>query len=705
MSVTGQLSKDIRTNIAIVNTFSSALRESIAPLMTLKNEIVRTDLNFADWTGTIQKCFPNIGSLAGEMMTGADKFKVYNDLIQQGETRLKGVNDATLNWSKVVGKAPGVISANVEAMKLWQRTTAAEALEANKLTMNMNSLRISSFQYLVAMFGMQAVSKLYDKTIGTLVTSGEIWKDITGEVNDALGDLADVLAEALYPVIDVLVPIIETIADVFDSLPAPVKTFLAVAIVLGGILLQMVTSVLELIVAFYSLKALMVSLNASTVPLKTSLGSLGISILNVAGNALKLGIAVATSPLVALAKGGTAAGKGIKDAGKALKTSLGPIGSAVAGFGAMALLMLVMSPLLELLEPILDALGDAFSVAFEWLEPIIDWIANWIEENPALATSILLALVAILGFIAVKDTFMGFINGIIGGTNTVATQLPAVNKGLGSMASNILAVAGALAILVLSLGAAIWLLSQTRFTLPELIALIGTLVISLVVLGGTFLAFALIIAAAGVPLAALSPVLIPLAIILLAVGAAAFLVGAGMMLAGMGVQFAANGLLSLVSSIPQLMILVPLMFALMAAFFGLGIAAGIFAITGLISTIALLGIAIGITAIAGAIMLLAVALNMVPDWARGFIGGIASFFGGLFGAIPHLQEGGLVKTGGVAILHPAEVVTPKGGRQTATVYITGPLVSVDTVSSSSDIDKIAEAVDAKLRESYSRRTY
>jgi hypothetical protein len=277
------------------------------------------------------------------------------------------------------------------------------------------------------------------------------------------------------------------------------------------------------------------------------------------------------------------------------------------------------------------------------------------------------------------------------------------SKGLGT---ELLKVAGAIAIISLSLVPLIYAfrdflvaMVQNNITIPQVVGYLFALGGAIIFLVGVMLVLAMIAA----PLA---PALFIVALVMLMLGAAALLVGAGMYLAGLGIQFAAQGLMSMVGYIPQLAMMVPILFALASGFGLMGIAAGIFALTGLLAGGSLMVIAVGLTMVAGAIYVLAGALATIPDWARGLAGGILGFFGGVFGAIPRLQAGGLVERGGIAYLEPAEVVTPAGGgpgRQT--VYLSGPLVSVESVRSDADIDMIAKKVDEKLRESYSRRTY
>jgi hypothetical protein len=73
------------------------------------------------------------------------------------------------------------------------------------------------------------------------------------------------------------------------------------------------------------------------------------------------------------------------------------------------------------------------------------------------------------------------------------------------------------------------------------------------------------------------------------------------------------------------------------------------------------------------------------------------------GAIPTMATGGYVTKGGVAMLHPAEVVVPAGEAGRIVNYNTFHIEG--TVREEADIAKIAEAVAKKQNSEYGSRTY
>jgi len=230
----------------------------------------------------------------------------------------------------------------------------------------------------------------------------------------------------------------------------------------------------------------------------------------------------AISSQVKLTKATKKGAKQQKGLGKNIKGMATPLIGLVGGF------FLLMGAM-EHLSPIFEALGDVVDIIFEFFEPLIDLIANIIEENPALIATMLLAVIAAI--IAMKATdFIGWLKGLFSGVSQVGDKIPSLSTNTGNLAKNIIALAAAVGILMISMAGAIWILDQTSFTIPQIISLMGALTATVIALTGTFIVFGIIMAVTGVTLAPLIPVILALSAAMLGFGAAVFLASSGVAL-------------------------------------------------------------------------------------------------------------------------------------------------------------------------------
>lgn len=354
-------------------------------------------------------------------------------------------------------------------------------------------------------------------------------------------------------------------------------------------------------------------------------------------------------------------------------------------FGALLGLFLMAEPVLEILTAAFEVIGEAIEIIIAPFEDLIWQVIAFFEANPELLAGILVAIAA--AFITMKATgIVQWLKDLLGTSSTILTKTGPIRENVAGLAKDILALAAAVGILLVAVSGAVWILSQTGYTLPEIITLIGTLTIAVIILGGTFITFALLVAAAGVPLAALSPILLPLAVLLLAVGAAAFLVGAAFLLAGLGVKLACEGIASLVAYAPQV-------FNLGSALLVLGAALGLVALAALPAVIGIMALSAAIFALSLALIALTVPLAIIRA-----LGGTPAVLAAIQ-KLPSFQKGGVVTETGIAVLHEREVVTPARGRALRERYRPKepPLtVSVDVTGAGSVEEMIRRAVQASV---------
>lgn len=367
-------------------------------------------------------------------------------------------------------------------------------------------------------------------------------------------------------------------------------------------------------------------------------------------------------------------------------------------FGGLIALFFAAEPIMEIMGAIFEVVGDAIEIIIAPLEDFIWGIIEFFDAHPELLAGLLITIVTAI--IAMKATdFIGWLGGVSSSVSTVMGKAGPLKDAIGGLGTEIIKLAGAIAILVLSMSAAIWLLSQTGYTIPEIIALITSLTTSVVILGATFIAFAIIVKVIGISLAALSPILLPIALLLLALGIAAFLVGAAFALAGIGIFLAGQGLAIMVSLLPQLLILVPILFGIAAGLVAAGIAA-------FLAFGGFLALAAGVLALTTALLALTLPLGIIR--ALGGEGAVVA----AIKKLPGFEEGGYIAKGGLAVVHPKETITPAKGRarapggyipeeppMTVSVDISGAQSVEEIVKKSvqASVDQLSKTMERKYR--------
>jgi hypothetical protein len=545
-------------------------------------------------------------------------------------------------------------------------------------------------------------------------------KDIFSSIGSSIKNLVMVLGPmailflAMGPIIELLSPIFEAIGDAFETVFDSLQPVI-------DMIVDFIDNNQELVVAIL-LSIAGVVLFAKLIPGFS--GALG-----------KLGGAFGQVATGAEGVGGAVTGTG---------------DSAWKGVAALAALVLALTPLLLAINEILKTVGTfkmSLGELFGYLGTLsINIIAitgalvffvrsmSGMEADTFKAVAVLIALTGAVDILIGMFTLflsvigqagmtvpevVGFLFSMAGAIGALMAIMTGIIVILNSFSTEIVKGAAVMILMVVPI-----LMLMAGFT--AMFAALGAMGMNIWEMIGAMYAFVGAVLALFTGMAILVGVFAALAAVpfvwmgvalMYALAGAAMLAAIAFLLFSMAIQNLASAFVtvmtasvgffgSLINSIPQMAATVGIIFALGFAFLALGIAL-LVAIPGLmLGSMGIAMIAVSITLLAAAIGLLASALNNVPDWARGFVGGIGGALGGLFGAIPHLQEGGIIEKGGVAILHPAEVVTPAGDTNTrSAVYVTGPLVSVGSVRSDRDIDAIADAVDAKLNEKYSRRHY
>lgn len=143
--------------------------------------------------------------------------------------------------------------------------------------------------------------------------------------------------------------------------------------------------------------------------------------------------------------------EGVDKYGKAMKG----IGIAMGGGGLLFGLITAWEPMIELFE----AIGDAINTALEPLEPVMDSLLEWIEENPAFATA-LSALFAFL--ISALPMIMSLLGGLLGGGGVAGGSggLLASLGGVGASLGGILSAAGPVVLVIGAIIFEVWRLIE-----------------------------------------------------------------------------------------------------------------------------------------------------------------------------------------------------------------------------------------------------
>jgi hypothetical protein len=552
-------------------------------------------------------------------------------------------------------------------------------------------------------------------SIFKILAASEEWNVAMEDLNLAVGDIGDALAIGLVPIIDALLPLLEGIADLIEKnqwIVWLVVVILLVAAIgkLYGWMLQMkgmfsmmiglvIKSKTNMLSWSTSIRAGIIAWKDLVTGSKSTISYLEKkqgSILKTGENLEYTGEAALTTS-EGMDKVGKSS-KGLKKGGSAAKGMMLPLAGIMMLGGAFIALLMASEPIMDLVSDLLDALGDAFAVIADAIAPVIEAIGNWVEENPLLAAEIIAAIAAIVIFLSVGGFLKDTLGGIVGVLGKASGGMSDIQKTIKPVTGQILELAGAIGILALSLAAAIWLLSQTRFTVPELIALLWNLVAVVNILGATFigLAIASSLAVGAGALASLAPVLYPLAGLLIAVGIAALLVGLAFLAAGAGINLACQGLVLLVNSIPELLALVPLLIGIGAGFMLLGLYA-------LGAMVPIFGLAIALGALAMAIIALVGALALLNAMGLGTVAG-AIGQGIASAMMPHMLAGGIIKEAGVVYVHPGEEVVPakvasgKGGSGMGggvTININAPIGSREIADYV--IEEVKKSISSDLR--------
>lgn len=541
------------------------------------------------------------------------------------------------------------------------------------------------------------------------------WEAAQEDIRWAWEDIGAVLGDVLAPALEWLANLLEWIAEILEA--NPWLAYLVGVILVAAWIGKLIGQVMSLVGALNIWFGVLLRVHAAHVGLGASIhafftylrggqAALEAYLMNlqktqkVTTNYVQTALDQFLSSQIQQIKGTRKAVKATRGLGRATKgltPAMRGIGIGVGIFGLFLGIILAAEPIMELFGSFIEAISPALEVLAGIFEPIIDYIAEWIEQNPELAAGILAALAAILGILAFSGTFEGFLGKIWDFMKGAPGMMPGLSKNIKNLAYAIFFLAAAIGVLVISFGAAIWLIGQTKFTIPEVIALIWNLTAAITMLLGVLIIFRIALKLAHVTLAPLCPVLMTLAAFLLAIGATVFLIGAGFMLMGLGVQFAAQGLLSLVGYIPQLIVMVPLLFGLAAGFGALALAATL-------AIVPLMGLSVAFFALSASILALAGTLAFLQ--AIG-LGGVAESIahGITVALIPKMQAGGIVERGGMAILHPGEEVVPARVTRrkeraevptSVSINFYGPVTSRDFVERDV-IPLVKEAVERELR--------
>jgi len=556
------------------------------------------------------------------------------------------------------------------------------------------NLRLAGRDLMRMAGGLQRLSGFLMGFTSNVFKSSDIVSDAFGDIGMALEDIFEDTG-----ILESFVEILEWVAEILEANPWIAYVLAALAIVgvfvlimskimmLGGFIKLLIGSVFSAETAHmswtekigFTAKALL-GLNEQ---LRRNL-SLQVQVL---AYAKQQGItyAEAWKQVDKLAKG---QGVARKEASK-WKEGMKKIGKvAIAGtaiFGGLLGLFMMAEPIMEIMGAVFDVVGQAIEVIITPFEDLIWQVIEFFEARPELLAALLLAVVGAI--LAMKASgFVQWLKDTVGGAGSLIDKVGPAKDKVAGLGTEIIKLAAAIGILLVAMAGAIWILSQTGYTIPEIVSLMGALTVSVITLGGTFIAFAIILGAVGMAGVTLVPILLPLAAVLLAIGTAGFLIGAGFLAAGVGIKLATQGIASLVGNVSGVIALVGALFALGLAMFMVG-AAAFPAMAGIF------GLALAVGALAASLVFLAVPLGMIKS-----LGGTPAVLAAI-NKLPSFQEGGFIQEGGLAVVHPKETIVPAKGKPLGGGYQPKepPMtVTVDVTGVSSVEEIIQRAVEASV---------
>lgn len=595
--------------------------------------------------------------------------------------------------------------------------------------------------------------------IGNVLKGSLDWQAGLQDIQYSLEDVGTIIGDTLAPFLDIITGIIESLSGAMERVPF-LKWVIILGILLT-VFGYLVSKLIQFTGSMNIFLGIIMRSNPSVIGLGGALKSMVVGFTQ-GSEAQKDYIAKllhGTKQTKLFAKEG---GKGVGGLMDKLKGLKGGLKGALKGMAAlttagilMALSFVAFQELGGPIEDLLGAISDALSPIFDYLGGIIDWIADCISNCPLLAIAFIAAFLLIGAGVVVLQKVLGkvadtFATKLSGGLDKVTGPMKNVGEGAWKNTLANAALVASIALLVFALGNFFSVLGSMGVSIWEAIAALGA-VLTVIILfivglalcakllanigGDVWIGIAAVAALVGIVILltlGLTLLLIPLnqmpggianlyllngallmlmgglvavafilgtlgavafvgAVILVILAGAALMLGMAMLLAGMGIQMAARGIMELVSNAGAVVALVPAVLGLAAGLLLLGIA-GILAFPALVLLSAgLLLLTAAIIALGGALLLLKAA----------GLGGVAEAIGGGLATVlvPHLQEGGIITAGGVAVLHPGEEVRPASvvkkkmaePIQPLVIQINAPIGSREIAASfANDIERILD---------------
>jgi len=590
---------------------------------------------------------------------------------------------------------------------------------------------------------------MLERQIGTVLKGSLMWEAGLEDISWALEDVGYVLGDLLAPVLDIAANLIESFADALERYPVlQYLSVIAIGLVIFGKFMGILLSTIGSLTLYIgtvlvarranlglwtTLKAVWIQFTRGDEALRSFIArQKGYGITGAELGKTLEGLTDKQKKMVAQLYGVDKAlsdsfGKGqqknvrtLSDRIKALRGGLKKtffFGLKLAFvFGMLGLSFLVLPAIMEDLQDLFEVITDALAPFIDTIREIIWWISDWIEENPELFRTLLLAAVAMGGVLVLlsKLGILGKIGGKVAeklglGITKVTDATVGASKGLWKEKLATAAVVAALALLMvtitqffatlLGMGVGLWEAIAALVAVgAALIGFVLGLSLAMRVLGnlgptlfkgvaalliltaavwlltfalGQFLqvvlslpggigalwqVVAVLLVFIGV-LALISAVLGMLGPLALIGATSLLILGAAITLVGLGFLLFGEGLQLVASGLTQLAAVAPSLFVLGGAL--VGVAAGL----GLLAVSAALAI-VPVTLLAGALFILSasiVALAGAFALLHGLgLGGVAEAMGTALVAtiVPKLQEGGLIAREGIAYLHTGEEVLP-----------------------------------------------
>lgn len=308
------------------------------------------------------------------------------------------------------------------------------------------NLRLAGRDMMRMAGSLRNTSRFFMSFAGRVFSSSDIIQDAFGDIRYALEDIMEATG-----ILDFIADVLELIARVVED--HPILAWLMIISFGVGVLMLFLSKVLMFLGFMRLLVGAVLSARTANLSLIDSIKWI-IAVMTGETESIKrnveqqtLDLAIRKRRIAVMqeqAKWQTAVGRWNKRAlreekkrGRGLKGLVSAGLKTAASFGLLALALMAIQPLMEALAPIFEAAGEVISEMISPLEPLIEAIAQWIEENPELAMTFFGVIAGILGLLVYLPKLLTAFKGGIDILTKIIDKIPTLSEAFTTLKGNI----------------------------------------------------------------------------------------------------------------------------------------------------------------------------------------------------------------------------------------------------------------------------